>query len=120
MASQQRALQSYMDSMFASVPQASGSQQQGSSSSGNGMPQNQANMMQQYNNGTPASLAAPLPIGNNNNNQQAQHQQQQQQQQMFHPGVPTIFQPGANMNAVSLGTSQKLRMLPNGIEQTHG
>lgn len=80
MASQQRALQSYMDSMFASVPHPSTSQVQNASTNLQG----KDNMMQQSFNGTPASLTANLP----------------DQQHMYHPGVPTIFQPGANANAV--------------------
>lgn len=98
MASQQRALQSYMDSMFASVPPPSSSAQ-GMQQSQQGQQQGQqqqqqplqGNMMQQSFNATPQGMNANLPPNG-----------QQQQQQMFHPGVPTIFQPGgANSNNVS-------------------
>lgn len=98
MASQQRALQSYMDSMFASVPHASTSQgtglpMQGNNINNNNSNNNNNNMMQQQNfSAPPASLAPSMLIGND---------QKQQQQQMFHPGVPTIFQPGGNTNTVS-------------------
>jgi len=89
MASQQRALQSYMDSMFASVPHPSTSQ----GPNGQAAMQGNSNMMQ-HNFNNPASLAAALP----------------EQQQMFHPGVPTIFQPGGNQNAVNLFFTRRPRI----------
>lgn len=94
MASQQRALQSYMDSMFASVPHpstsAQGTQQQHQGQQQQQQPL-QGNIVQQSFNATPQGMNANLPQNG-----------QQQQQQTFHPGVPTIFQPGgANSNNVS-------------------
>lgn len=91
MASQQRALQSYMDSMFASVPQPSTSQASAMPMQGNNNNNKNNNMMQQNFNGAPASLAPSMLVGND-----------QQQQQMFHPGVQAIFQPGGNSNTVSI------------------
>lgn len=88
MASQQRALQSYMDSMFASVPPPSTSTSVPGGGQAGGQ-QQQGNMMQQQ---------QQQPQFNNAMN----IQQNGQQQQMFHPGVPAIFQPGAmNSNNVS-------------------
>lgn len=86
MASQQRVLQSYMDSMFANVPMPS-------TSAGNNNNNSNNTIQQQQNQPFNAQPQMPAGAGGGAG--------QQQQQQMFHPGVPAIFQPGANLNQVS-------------------
>ncbi|KAK9899755.1 hypothetical protein P389DRAFT_207384 [Cystobasidium minutum MCA 4210] len=105
MASQQRALQSYMDSMFASVPPPSTSTSVPGGGQAGGQ-QQQGNMMQQQ---------QQQPQFNNAMN----IQQNGQQQQMFHPGVPAIFQPGAmNSNNQQATPSSYNQMLPFSAQQS--